>query len=132
MMDVMPLPRAVAHFNKRWTNRFLEPIARRSPGFAVVHHVGRWSGRSYATPVNLFAGDGCHVVLLTYGPRADWFQNVMAGPATIETRGTNRTIMSIELVDRGAVAGVVPSVVRLATRVLRAHDFARLTLDDDR
>ena len=100
----MPLPRAVARFNKRVTNRFLEPIARRSSGFAVVHHVGRRSGREYTTPVNLFrlgdegAGVGdrsttdAAIVSLTYGPSADWVRNVLA-ERTASSSGARESAM---------------------------------------
>ena len=51
----MPLPKSLAKFNLRYTNRVLGPLARLLPGFAVVTHVGGRSGRVYRTPVNLCA-----------------------------------------------------------------------------
>src|ERR671924_348945 len=51
----MPLPRRLATFNRVVTNRVLGPFARYVPGFAVVSHVGRRSGRTYRTPVSLFS-----------------------------------------------------------------------------
>ena len=51
----MPLPRRLARFNLLVTNRVLGPFARHAPGFAVVLHVGRRSGRTYRTPVSLFS-----------------------------------------------------------------------------
>ena len=63
-------------------------MARHLPGFAVVHHRGRRSGRDYQTPVNLFTIRDRFVIALTYGPHADWVRNVVAaGGCTIETRG---------------------------------------------
>ena len=50
----MPIPKRVAHFNKRVTNRVTRHIAGWMPGFAIVTHVGRRSGRTYRTPVNIF------------------------------------------------------------------------------
>jgi hypothetical protein len=50
----MPLSKRVAHFNKHVTNRLTRHIAGWLPGFAIVSHVGRRSGRSYRTPVNVF------------------------------------------------------------------------------
>lgn len=61
---------------------------RHLPGFAVVHHRGRRSGRAFETPVDVFPVDGGFVLALTYGPDTDWVKNVMAaGGCTIETRG---------------------------------------------
>ncbi len=124
----MVLPRAVARFNKRVTNRFVEPIARRSSGFAVVHHRGRTSGTGYATPVNLFRLDGHQaIVSLTYGPSADWVQNVLAEPGTLEDRSGRRTIESATLVGREVAWPALPRVVRIAVRALRVHRYLLLS-----
>lgn len=123
----MPLPRVVARFNKRVTNRFLEPVARRSSGFAVVHHVGRRSGRTYATPVNLFALGDEAIVALTYGPGADWVQNVIAGGGSVEHREGQRGIDHVTVVGRDVAWPVLPLVVRGALRVLRVQRFLRLS-----
>ena len=74
----MPIPKAVAAFNKRVTNRITGPFAGRLPGFAVVTHVGRSSGRHYRTPVNMLRRGADYVFVLTYGPQADWVRNVEA------------------------------------------------------
>ncbi|MGI9614526.1 MAG: nitroreductase family deazaflavin-dependent oxidoreductase [Acidimicrobiales bacterium] len=124
----MPLPRSVARFNKRWTNRFLEPLAKRSAGFAVVHHVGRTSGRAYSTPVNAFGRGAVLIVTLSYGPSADWVRNVQANPRNAEIEvGKNRwPIIDVEIVGRREAATALPAFVRLATRVLGIHDFLRV------
>jgi deazaflavin-dependent oxidoreductase (nitroreductase family) len=91
----MPLPRSVARFNRLVTNRIFGPLATRLPGFGVIGHRGRKTGRQYASPVNVFrTGDG-YLMALTYGPEADWVGNVLAaGEATLTTRG--RTILLTE------------------------------------
>ena len=84
----MPIPQAVATFNKHVTNRITGPFAGVLPGFAVVTHVGRKSGRTYRTPVNMFRRGADYVFVMTYGPDADWVRNVdAAGGAEIRTRG---------------------------------------------
>lgn len=124
----MPFPHVVARFNKRVTNRFVEPVARRTSGFAVVHHVGRQTGAVYRTPVNVFRLDGDLVVALTYGMRADWIQNVLVGPASIETDGSVTPIGRVEVVGRATAWRALPWFVRSALRLLRVRDFARLAL----
>ena len=82
----MPLPRSLAEFNRRYTNRVSRHIAGWLPGFGIVIHRGRSSGRTYETPVNVFRTENGFVFALTYG-RADWVQNVMAaGTARLRTR----------------------------------------------
>ena len=91
----MPLPRSVASFNRQVTNRITGPFAAHLPGFAVVTHVGRATGRTYRTPVNVFRRDDAYLFVLTYGPAADWVKNVEAAAACdIETRG--RTVHLVE------------------------------------
>ena len=58
----MPLPRWLARFNRRVTNRLFGPVAPRLPGFGVVVHTGRKTHRPYRTPMNVFrCADGGHV-----------------------------------------------------------------------
>jgi deazaflavin-dependent oxidoreductase (nitroreductase family) len=84
----MPLPRRVARFNKRYTNRVFRVFAARAPGFAILVHKGRKSGATYETPINAFGIPGGYRVALTYGPEADWVRNVLAaGGCLLRTRG---------------------------------------------
>lgn len=84
----MPLPNWLARFNKVATNRVTRGPAGHLPGFAVIAHEGRRSGRRYRTPVNAFARDGGFAIPLTYGPDVDWVKNVLAaGAADLTTRG---------------------------------------------
>ena len=122
----MPLPRVVARLNKRFTNRLLEPLARRASGFAVIHHTGRRSGASYATPINLFVLDDAFIASLTYGPSADWVQNVLAGGGVIERSGSRRPIESARLIDRSEAWPALPRTVRVVLRLLGVREFLRL------
>jgi deazaflavin-dependent oxidoreductase (nitroreductase family) len=67
-------------FNKHVTNRVLRRLALLSRGpFAIVHHVGRKSGRHYETVIMVWpAGGQGLVIALTYGPHVDWYQNLLA------------------------------------------------------
>jgi deazaflavin-dependent oxidoreductase (nitroreductase family) len=122
----MPLPRALAKFNLVVTNRILGPPARHLPGFAVVTHVGRRSGRSYRTPVNLFRrGDG-YVIALMYGADSQWVHNVLAaGAADIETRGRRLHLVRPEIV-RDPARSFMPRPVRVVQRLLNVDEFMLL------
>ena len=83
----MPIPRGVARFNKRVTNRITGRFAGWMPGFAIVTDTGRRSGRTYPTPVNVFRDGDRYVFALTYGAESDWVRNVLAaGRCEIRTR----------------------------------------------
>lgn len=74
----MVLSRRIARFNKVVTHRVTGLWIRRLPGWGVVHHRGRTSGRAFETQVNVFRRPGGYVIALTYGPGADWVKNVLA------------------------------------------------------
>jgi deazaflavin-dependent oxidoreductase (nitroreductase family) len=82
----MPLSRRMARFNQKVTNRLTRHVAGWAPGFAIVQHVGRRTGRPYETPVNVFERHDGFVFALTYG-EGEWVRNVLAaGRCTIRTR----------------------------------------------
>lgn len=91
------------HFNKRVTN----PITLTFAGgrfFAVVHHVGRRTGKRYRTPVLAAPFEAGFVIPLTYGNHVDWCQNVLsAGSFTLEWRAKERRVFDPELVDTAEV-----------------------------
>lgn len=133
----MPLPRVVARLNKRYTNRFIEPVVRRFSGFAVVHHTGRQTGNRYRTPVLAFdtetdsESDGTSTLLvaLTYGPGADWAQNVLRGGGAIRRKsGSELAIAAASIVGRDVAWPHLPWIVRTALRLLRVNDFMALEI----
>jgi deazaflavin-dependent oxidoreductase (nitroreductase family) len=126
----MPLPRSIARANRRVTNRLLGGLATRLPGFGIVGHAGRRSGRQYRTPVNVFRRGDRYIIALTYGSNADWVRNVLAdGGCTLETRGRTRRLSSPRLFhDESRYA--VPAPVRLILGLINVSDFLELTLDE--
>jgi deazaflavin-dependent oxidoreductase (nitroreductase family) len=126
----MPLPRWVARFNKRITNRFVEPVIRRFRRYAVIHHSGRSTGLPYRTPVYVFANGRDFFVALTYGPGADWVRNVSAGGGSCETGGSTRTMSGVTVVERPEVWPHLPWLVRVLLRMLRVSVFLKFRLDE--
>jgi deazaflavin-dependent oxidoreductase (nitroreductase family) len=122
----MPLPKRLARFNRHVTNRVVGPVARWLPGFAVVSHVGRRSGRVYRTPVNLFRDGDRYVIALTYGSDSQWVRNVLAaGAADVETRGRHVHLVGPEVV-HDAQRALVPEPIRSILRLARVSDFMLL------
>src|SRR5688572_12170227 len=69
----------VRTFNKHILNRFFMLFAgSSSTPFAIVHHVGRRSGKPYETPIIVQPVDDGFVIALTYGPQVDWYRNILA------------------------------------------------------
>ena len=123
----MPLSRRTVHFNRRVTNRITRPIASRAPGFAIVIHVGRRSGRVYRTPVNVFHDDDRYMFALTYGRDSDWVRNVLAaGRCEIETRGELVRLADPVLVT-DPTRRHVPRPARWILGAIHVDDFLALT-----
>ena len=93
----------------RRLGRAMRPLAIKSAGgvgasASVIHHVGRTSGRAYATPVGAVPIDEGFVIALPYGLSADWLQNVLAsGSATIAHDGSTYDVDRPEVVPLSAV-----------------------------
>jgi deazaflavin-dependent oxidoreductase (nitroreductase family) len=120
------LARRIAHFNKRVTNRLARPLAPHFPGFAVIVHKGRNSGRTYETPVNVVRRDGDFVIALTYGAESDWVKNVLAaGGCELVTRGRRYRLDFPRMVHDESRA-LAPAFVRPILRLIGAADFMRL------
>ncbi len=123
----MALPRGLAAFNRRVTNHVTGPLARRLPGFGIVVHRGRRSGREYRSPVNVFVAGGGYVVALTYGADSDWVKNVLAaGRCELETRGRTVRLTAPELF-HDETRQHVPRLVRPILRAMGVADFMRLS-----
>jgi deazaflavin-dependent oxidoreductase (nitroreductase family) len=119
----MPIPKSVARVNRSLTNPVLTPVARRLPGFAVVTHVGRRTGTSYRTPVNLFRHGDQWVIALTYGADSQWVANALAaGEIRVETRRRHRRLVAPELVHDPSRA-MVPRPVRCVLALIDVDDF---------
>jgi deazaflavin-dependent oxidoreductase (nitroreductase family) len=119
----VPLPRALARFNLVVTNPVVRRVAGRLPGFAIVTHVGRRSGRTYRTPVNLFRADERYVIALTYGSDSQWVRNVLAaGGCEVETRGERVRLVGPGL-RHDPERTLVPPAVRRILGVANVNDF---------
>jgi deazaflavin-dependent oxidoreductase (nitroreductase family) len=80
---------AVRLLNRSLTNpRVLRTAGSASTQTSVIRHVGRTSGRTYETPVDIIPAQDGVLIALPYGTRADWLRNVLvAGFATIVSQG---------------------------------------------
>jgi deazaflavin-dependent oxidoreductase (nitroreductase family) len=123
----VPIPKRVGRWNRVGANRLTRPILRHLPGFGVVEHRGRRSGRVFHTPVNLFPVEGGFVIALTYGPDTDWVKNVLAaGGCHIVTRG-RRVACREPVLYRDPARRDIRPVERVALAALGVEHFLRLS-----
>src|SRR5215468_10077503 len=95
---------------RRFT-RVARPLALRSAGkdgsnTSVIRHVGRQSGRRYATPVVAARNDDRFFIALPYGQHTDWLRNGLSeGSATIVSHGHTYEVDRPEVVPMAEATG---------------------------
>lgn len=125
----MPLPRALARFNRVVTNRVLRHLVGVVPTFVEVLHVGRRTGRRYATPVVAFRSDDGFAIALTYGAGTDWARNVLAaGGATLRRAHGTTAVTAPRIVTGTDALALVPAFVRPVLRLLRVDQVLHVTM----
>jgi deazaflavin-dependent oxidoreductase (nitroreductase family) len=134
LLAVLLVPILLIRFRKRWvaafnlavTNRITSRFAARLPGFGILTHVGRKSGRGYHTPVNVFRAPDGFLIALTYGRESEWVRNVLAaGGCELETRGV-RYLLSSPTIVHDPTRRRFPLFVRMMLGIIGANDFMQL------
>lgn len=110
------------------TNRVFNPLTTAAaavlPGFGVLSHVGRRSGRTYRTPLLVVRREDGYVVGLWYGREVQWLKNVLAaGGGSLRVRGRNVLVEADSFEDPGRRA--LPLPLRVVGRLLRLTTFVR-------
>lgn len=122
-------------FRKRWlatiniafTNRITSLFAGWLPGFGILTHVGRKSGKVYRTPVNVFRAPTAFIIALTYSSQSEWVKNVLAaGGCELNTRGKKYRLSAPKVV-RDTTRRRFPIPVRLVLRLVGADEYMELS-----
>jgi deazaflavin-dependent oxidoreductase (nitroreductase family) len=128
----MPIPMAVARFNRRVTNPLLGGLSKRAPGMATILHRGRKSGKTYQTPMMIFDTDDGWVMALTYGSKVDWVRNLVAaeGGEMIHRRKRVR-LERPRLISEAEGMALIPAIVRAVLRTIGVTEFLRVDKTPD-
>lgn len=95
------------------TNPIIGTFAWLLPPLAVVHHVGRRTGRAYRSPVVAFQSDTGIVIPMTYGRDVDWARNVVhAGRCELERVGRRIRLRNPQIVGFDRAEGRLPAALR--------------------
>jgi len=123
----MPIPRAIARFNRYVTNPIARSMAGWAPGFAIIYHQGRRTGKTYNIPINTFKTDSGFMFALTYGSDTDWVRNVLAtNRARIKYRSRMIKLVAPQLVATGRGMAAMPALVRVILRLLNVTEFMEM------
>jgi len=118
--------RWVAAFNLAVTNRITSLFAGWLPGFGILTHAGRKSGKVYRTPVNVFRASNGFIIALTYSSQSEWVKNVLAAAGgKLKNRG-NKYQLSAPKVVRDPTRRRFPIPVRVVLRIVGADEYMEL------
>jgi deazaflavin-dependent oxidoreductase (nitroreductase family) len=111
----------------RYVNPIARPVAKRLPGFAILTHRGRKSGRTYRTPINVFRRDNNYFFFLTYGSDVQWVKNVLAtGTCSIETRGRVVELVEPKLITDPELRPAPPHVRFVERQIAGVTQYLRM------
>lgn len=124
-----PVLRPIVNVLRRRLNPLIVALARRRglQSFAVIHHVGRRSGRAYATPVSARPIAGGFMIPLTFGEGADWYQNLRAaGKCTIRWNGADYAVTDPVIVEMAAARSAFTRTERALLPLMGIERFVRV------
>ena len=124
---------SIRAFNKHFFNRLISLFAGKSnTPFAVIRHVGRRSGRPYATPIIVEPQGDSFVIALTYGPEVDWYRNIQAAEhSTLVWHGQTYTLDKPQTITTQAALPAFPIPLRPILRLLGIQHFVRVQAHKD-
>jgi len=121
------LAKKLAKINIVFTNRITSLFAGWLPGFGILTHVGRKSGKIYRTPVNVFRAPTGFIIALTYTSQCEWVKNVLAaGGCELETRGKKHQLSAPKVV-RDPTRRRFPIPVRLVLVIVGTDEYMELS-----
>ena len=113
-------------FTIKVINPITRPFVGVLPGFALLTHVGRTSGRTYHTPINVFRRGDHYVFALTYGSDVQWLKNILAaGSVEMRTRGRDVHLVEPELIIDPDLR-LMPLPLRIAGKLNRVTELLRM------
>jgi len=107
---------------------FHRPFGSWIPGFGILTHVGRKSGRVYRTPVNVFRAPDGFIIALTYSSQCEWVKNVLAaGGCELKTRAKTYRLSSPKVV-RDPSRRRFPIPVPIVLSLVGADEYMELSI----
>jgi deazaflavin-dependent oxidoreductase (nitroreductase family) len=101
----------------KYFNPLVRPLSKWMPGFAVIKHRGRTSGKEFETIVTAYRKDELLAIGLMHG-KTNWVKNVLAaGEADIHVGRKDLHLVNPRVLPAGTVDPKLPRLVaRLAQR----------------
>lgn len=111
------------------TGPALRPLAGRRwfPLWGVIHHVGRKSGQTYATPIVVLPMTDGFIVPLPFGGQTQWVRNILAaGGGSVRWAGVDYALSDPQVVDQAGAMPALHQPLRSAVKLLGMDQFLRV------
>jgi deazaflavin-dependent oxidoreductase (nitroreductase family) len=112
----MLMPVWLERFQIKYVNPLLHPLSKRAPGFAVIKHRGRTSGKEFETIVTAYRTDGLVAIGLMHG-KTNWVKNVLAaGEADIHVARKDLHLVNPRVLPAGTVDPTLPRIPQMLAK----------------
>jgi deazaflavin-dependent oxidoreductase (nitroreductase family) len=112
----MIIPVWLERFQIKYVNPMLRPLSKRMPGFAVIKHRGRTSGKEFETIVTAYRKDSILAIGLVHG-KTNWVKNVLAaGEADIHVGRKDLHLTNPRVLPAGTVDPTLPRVPQMLAK----------------
>jgi deazaflavin-dependent oxidoreductase (nitroreductase family) len=112
----MIVPVWLERFQIKYVNPLLRPLSKRMPGFAVIKHRGRTSGKDYETIVTAYRKGSVLAIGLVHG-KTNWVKNVLAaGQADIHVGRKDLHLVNPRVLPAGTVDGTLPRIPQMLAK----------------
>ncbi len=112
----MIIPVWLERFQIKYVNPLLRPLSKRMPGFAVITHRGRTSGKQYETIVTAYRQGSVLAIGLVHG-KTNWVKNVLAaGEADIHVGRKDLHLVNPRVLPVGTVDATLPRIPRMLAK----------------
>ncbi len=96
--------------------------------YSLIYHLGRRSGKEYATPVVAVKNERYIYISLPYGTDTDWFLNVQAaGHCQVKIKGQVYDASRPQIIDAAAAASAFPIEFQKKIEKTTLNQFLRLS-----
>jgi deazaflavin-dependent oxidoreductase (nitroreductase family) len=109
----MLLPPWLERLQIRFVNPLVRPFSKRVPGFGVIKHRGRTSGKDYETIITPYRRGQVLAVGLAHG-KTNWVKNVLAaGEADIQIGKESLHLVNPRVLPAGTVDRSLPRMAQV-------------------
>ena len=112
----MLFPVRLERLQIRYINPMVRPLSKHLPGFAVVKHRGRSSGKDFETIVTAYRKGNVLAIGLMHG-KTNWVKNVLAaGEADIHVGRKDLHLVNPRVLPAGTVDPALPRIPQMLAK----------------